>query len=544
MNGCPTWFNFARDVVGFWASHRPDSPALWWVEEHGRAQEKLTFAQVDEQARRACAFFHAAGVRRGDRVLVMLPRVPAWWTGMLGLIRLGAVPIPGTPQLTARDIAYRLVAGEVKAVFTDEAGAQRVGAFEGPRISIGEAPPGWLSFDAGVAKADTNFDPGPTLADDPGICYFTSGTVGEPKIVLHTQASYGLGHRLTGELWLDAGPRDLVWCLSDTGWAKAAWSNLFGPWHTGSCVFVVDSRGSFNPHRVLTLLEQFPVTVWCAPPTALRFIVKQNLASQKLPHLRHCVSAGEPLNPEVIAAWKSATGLTIHEGYGQTETVVLIGQFRRLGATVRPGSMGRPTPGFDVAVVGPDLRPVPDGTEGEVAVRLGTGPGAVRPLGLFREYWNNPAENAARFRGEWYFTGDVARRDELGDYWFVGRADDVIKSSGYRIGPFEVESALLEHPGVLEAAVVGRPDELRGQLVKAYVVLRAGQTPSEKLALELQHHCREVTAPYKYPREIEFVAELPKTVSGKIRRVELRGRGGAAAGHAAPASGDGASRGQ
>ncbi|MCX5659252.1 MAG: AMP-binding protein [Planctomycetota bacterium] len=536
MSGSPTWFNFARDVVGFWATRQPDALALWWVEEHGREERRLTFAQVDEQARRACSFFHAAGIRRGDRVLVMLPRVVAWWTGMLGLIRLGAVPIPATPQLTARDIAYRLKAGAVAAVWTDEAGAQRVEDFGGVRIStgsVGGTPPGWLSFDAGLAAADPGFDPGPTRADDPGIYYFTSGTVGEPKIVAHTQASYGLGHRLTGELWLDGGTNDVIWCLSDTGWAKAAWSNLFGPWHTGSCVFVLDSRGAFQPHRVLTTLENFPITVWCAPPTALRFIVKQDLSRLKVPHLRHCVSAGEPLNPEVISAWKSATGLTIYEGYGQTETVVLIGQFRRLGAVVRPGSMGRPTPGFDVAVVGPDLRPVPDGQEGEVAVRLSAAPGAARPLGLFREYWNNPAENAARFRGEWYFTGDMAHRDEAGDFWFVGRADDVIKSSGYRIGPFEVESALLEHPGVLEAAVVGRPDPMRGQLVKAYVVLRPGHAASEKLVLELQHHCREVTAPYKYPREIEFVAELPKTVSGKIRRVELRGR--AAAGGASHA---------
>lgn len=530
MSNAPTWFNFARDVVGFWARTRPDSPALWWVEEHAREEERLTFAQVDERARRACAFFHAAGLRRGDRVLVMLPRIVSWWTGMLGLIRLGAVPIPGTPQLTARDVAYRVEAAKVAAVWTDEAGAAKTAPGPYLRIASGEAPQGWLSFDAGCAAADPSFDPGPTRADDPGIFYFTSGTTGEPKIVAHTQASYGLGHRLTGDLWLDAAPGDVVWNLSDTGWAKAAWSNLFGPWHMGACVFVLDMRGAFHPQRVLATLEHYPVTVWCAPPTALRLIVRQELASLRLPHLRHCVSAGEPLNPEVLGAWKSATGLTIFEGYGQTESVVLVGQYRRLGAQVVPGSMGQPTPGFDVAVIGPDLMPVPDGQEGELAVRLDKG----RPLGLFSGYWNNPAENAARFRGPWYCTGDVARRDERGAFWFIGRADDVIKSSGYRIGPFEVESALIEHPAVLEAAVVGAPDALRGQLVKAFVVLRPGHEPSEKLVLDLQHHCRTVTAPYKYPREIEFTRELPKTVSGKIRRVELRGGVGATSPKEAP----------
>jgi acetyl-CoA synthetase/medium-chain acyl-CoA synthetase len=338
--------------------------------------------------------------------------------------------------------------------------------------------------------------------------------------VLHTQASYGRGHRLTGELWLDLRPGDVHWNLSDTGWAKAAWSSFYGPWQMGACVFAAAASGKFDPEAALDILAGYPITTWCAPPTALRLIVKQDLARWKFPHLRHCVSAGEPLNPEVISAWKQATGHTIYEGYGQTETVCLVGNFRSRGGEVRPGSMGRPTPGFELAILDADLNAVPDGTEGELAIRVKPN----RPLGLFQEYWQNPEENAARFRGDWYLTGDVARRDEDGYFWFVGRADDVIKSAGYRIGPFEVESALIEHQSVVEAAVVGKPDEVRGQIVKAFIVLAKGCVPCDELKSELQDHCRRLTAPYKYPREIEFVTELPKTISGKIRRVDLRKR--------------------
>jgi acetyl-CoA synthetase/medium-chain acyl-CoA synthetase len=288
----------------------------------------------------------------------------------------------------------------------------------------------------------------------------------------------------------------------------------------GACVFVMDARGRFDPAAALRTLAQYPITTWCAPPTALRLMVREDLSAFRFPHLRHCVSAGEPLNPEVITTWKAATGLTLYEGYGQTETVVLIGNFRSLGHEIRPGSMGKPTPGFEVAVLDPDLRELPPGEEGELAVRVKP----RRPLGLFREYWRNPTENAARFRGDWYLTGDMAICDEQGYYWFVGRADDVIKSAGYRIGPFEVESALIEHPAVVEAAVVGKPDAMRGFIVKAFIVLRKGYPSGEALKVELQKHCKRVTAPYKYPREIEFVADLPKTVSGKIRRVQLRQR--------------------
>jgi acetyl-CoA synthetase/medium-chain acyl-CoA synthetase len=289
----------------------------------------------------------------------------------------------------------------------------------------------------------------------------------------------------------------------------------------GACVFSVDTRTKFNAVAALKTLASYPISTWCAPPTALRLMVREDLSAYRFPKLRHCVSAGEPLNPEVISAWKSATGLTIYEGYGQTETVILIANFRSLNREVRPGSMGQPTPGYELALLDRELNELPAGQEGEIAIRVEPN----RPLGLFREYWRNPEENTARFCGDWYLTGDTARRDADGYYWFVGRADDVIKSAGYRIGPFEVESALIEHPAVVEAAVVGKADAVRCQIVKAYVVLRKGHSPSDSLKSELQEHCKRVTAPYKYPREIEFVTELPKTISGKIRRIDLRERG-------------------
>src|SRR6266516_2623575 len=478
----PDDFNFARDVMERWARERPNACALRWVSDGGRKEQKFSFRQLAERLRRAAGLFHALGIKRGDRVLVILPRVPQWWIAMLGLTKLGAVPIPGTPLLTAKDVRYRIEAADASVIITDAEGTDKVEDFGGVRLLVGVERPGWTDFDAGLGDASPDFDCEPTRSDEPGVIYFTSGTTGPPKMVLHTQASYGLGHRLTGELWLDLKPGDVHWCLTDTGWAKAAWSCLFGPWQMGACVFAVDARGKFDPAAALRTLALYPVTTWCAPPTALRLIVREDLSTHRFPHLRHCVSAGEPLNPEVMAAWKEATGLTIYEGYGQTETVVLIGNFRSRGDEVRPGSMGHLTPGFTVALLDDELKELPAGREGEIAVQ--TRP--QHPLGLFREYWRNPAENAARFQGGWYLTGDRAVRDAEGYYWFVGRADDVIKSAGYRIGPFEVESALIEHPAVLEAAVVGKTDTVRGQVVKAFVVLRRDRAPSEELKCELQ----------------------------------------------------------
>jgi acetyl-CoA synthetase/medium-chain acyl-CoA synthetase len=517
----PTYFNFTTDVVEAHAKGRPDALALWCVQEDENSESKLTFRELAEKARRAADFFNAIGLKRGDRVLVIMRRVPEWWISMLGLIRLGVVPIPATPLLTTHDIQYRVIASEVAAILTDIEGVEKANSITiQHKICAGTDVPGWTNLETGLRDANPAFAAEPTASKDPGLIYFTSGTTGQPKMVLHTQASYGIGHRITGEQWLDLEPDDVHWCITDTGWAKAAWSCLFGPWQMGACVFATDSRSKFEAASALKTLAYYPITTWCAPPTALRAIVREDLSQYRFPRLRHCVSAGEPLNPEVFQAWKSATGLSIYDGYGQTESVVLIANLRSRGDQILPGSMGKPTPGFHISLLDHDLREVPTGEEGEIAVRVKP----ERPIGLFQEYWRNPEENAARFQGGWYLTGDRARRDENGYFWFVGRGDDVIKSSGYRIGPFEVESALIEHPAVLEAAVIGKTDSARGMIVKAFVILRKDFVGSEDLRCELQNHCKRVTAPYKYPREIEFVDELPKTISGKIRRVELRKR--------------------
>lgn len=505
---------------------RPEAQALWCVQASTGREEKFTFRELAVRSRQVANFLRCCGVQRGDRVLLMLPRVSQWWLAMLGLIRLGAVPVPATLLLTGREVAFRLDTARVHAVITNLQGVEKVGGFDGIRILAGRAsdegspdvPAGWFDFDRGIAAASPSFPRERIRADAPGILYFTSATTGEPKMVLHTQSSYGLGHWLTGRYWLDLATSDVHWNISDLGWGKAAWSSLFGPWQMGACVFALDAAGKFDPSLTLDILARFPITTWCAPPTALRLLVRQNLSNWAFPKLRHCVTAGEPLNPEVLSLWRDTTGLTLHEGYGQTETVVLIANARSLEPLVKPGSMGKAIPGFHLALVDENLRELPPGEEGEIAVRVKPS----RPLGLFHEYWRNPEETERKFRGNWYLTGDRATRDGDGYYWFIGRKDDVIKSSGYRIGPFEVESALLEHPSVLDVAVIGAPNTLRGQVVKACVVLREGVNGDDALKSELQTHCKRLIAAYKYPREIEFVTELPKTTSGKTRHVELR----------------------
>jgi acyl-coenzyme A synthetase/AMP-(fatty) acid ligase len=477
-------------------------------------------------------------VAKGDRVFVMLPRIPDWYDVVLGCIKLGAVPMPATTLLTPRDIAYRVNSAEASVVVVDAEDATKVdqvaadcpslatrvflagGGYGGlPDEASGQAGGGWLSWADGLAAAGEGPpEAEPTRSDDPMLLYFTSGTVAYPKMVLHTQASAGIGHQLTARFWQDLKPTDLHWTVSDFGWAKAAWGKLFGQWAVGATIFLWDVRGKPDFDLMLRLLGEHGVTTFCAPPTVYRALVLLDLAGYDWSRLRHCVSAGEPLNPEVIKVWQEATGLTIYDGYGQTETVNLLANFRCL--EVRPGSMGKPTPGFDVVVIDDQARVLGPGQEGHVAVRVRP----ERPVGMFTGYWRDPEATTAAFRGDFYDTGDRAYVDEDGYFWFVGRADDVITSAAYRIGPFEVESALVEHPAVAEAAVVGKPDPLRGQLVKAYVVLAPGHQGSDALVAELQEHCRTVTAPYKYPREIEFTDELPKTISGKIRRVELRER--------------------
>jgi len=517
----PEYFNFARDVIDKWAQD-PAKLAMLWVDDEGNEVRK-TFYEFSVASRRAANVLREQGVKQGDVVVVILPRLIEWWEINLACLRMGAVVSPGTTQLTAKDIKYRLETAEAVCVITDNDVAPRVDEVIGEcptvksRIIVGEPRQGWLNYREAVARASDNFTTANTRSDDNAILYFTSGTTGYPKMTVHTHASYPLGHIITGKYWLDLRPDDLHWNLSDTGWAKAAWSSFFGPWNMGAALFVHHSP-RFSPKKTLELLQKYPITTLCGAPTNYRMMVLEDLSQYKFTTLRHCVGAGEPLNPEVIEVWKKATGLTIRDGYGQTETVLVCGNFPCIEP--RFGSMGKPSPGFDVQVIDEEGNILPPNTEGDVAIRVKP----ERPVGLFKEYWKDPEKTASVHRGDWYLTGDRAYKDEDGYLWFVGRADDVILTSGYRIGPFEVESALLEHPAVAESAVVSSPDEIRGEVVKAFVVLAPGYQPSDELVKELQEHVKKVTAPYKYPRKVEFVESLPKTISGKIRRVELRER--------------------
>jgi acyl-coenzyme A synthetase/AMP-(fatty) acid ligase len=526
----PEFFNFATDVIGKWASD-PSKPAMLWIGQHGE-ERGLSFAHFAEYSGRAANAFSKLGIKKDDRVLVMLPRVPEWWESVLGLMKIGAIPVPCTTLLTPKDIQFRAEAAEASAIITDNEGAAKfdqvrsecptvnVAIVVEPNADMGRE--GWVNYAQVVGEASLEFTGEKTRSDDACLVYFTSGTVGYPKMVLHTQASYPIGHTITGKYWLDLHEDDLLWNLSETGWAKFAWSNLFGPWSQGAAMFIHDARGKYNPIETLEMLNKYPITTLCAPPTAYRMLVldePMKYMKANLPKaLRHCVGAGEPLNPEVIKVWEDETGMAIRDGYGQTETVLLCANFPPI--QVKPGSMGKPSPGFDVEVIDHDGNPLPPNKEGDIAVRVKP----QRPTWMFKEYWRNPDATNACIRGDWYITGDRAYKDEDGYFWFVGRADDVIISAGYRIGPFEVESALKEHPAVAESAVVASPDEMRGEIVKAFVILAPGYTASPELASELQDHVKRVTAPYKYPREIEFVDSLPKTISGKIRRVELRER--------------------
>ncbi|GBF34089.1 acetyl-coenzyme A synthetase [Desulfocucumis palustris] len=517
----PEYFNFARDVLDKWASD-PGKLAMWWIDDYGN-EIKKTFKELCDDSRKVCNMLSAQGVKKGDVVIIILPRLIEWWALNIACLRMGAVVSPGTTQLTAKDLMYRFQASDAVCVITDNALAPKVDEVIAQcptvksRIIVGENRDGWLNYADLFAPAPEQFETVNTRSDDNAILYFTSGTTGYPKMTVHTHASYPIGHKITGTFWLDLGPDDLHWNLSDTGWAKAAWSSFFGPWNMGAAIFVHHSL-RFDTKKTLEILGKYPITTMCGAPTNYRMLVLEDLKAYKYPTLRHCVGAGEPLNPEVIDTWKEATGLTIRDGYGQTETVCLAGSYPCIEP--RFGSMGKPSPGFDIQIIDEDGNILPSDTEGDIAIRVKP----VRPVGLFKEYWKNPEKTAGVYRGDWYLTGDRAYKDKDGYLWFVGRADDVILAAGYRIGPFEVESSLLEHDAVAESAVVSSPDELRGEVVKAFVVLAPGYTPSDELVKELQEYVKRVTAPYKYPRKIEFVESLPKTVSGKIRRIELRER--------------------
>ncbi len=521
----PEYYNFAWDVVDKWAEDRTKL-ALVSVDSEGKNARYHSFWDLKIMSNKFAHILKELGIKRGERLFVMLPRVPEWYFVVLGCMKAGVIFMP-TPTLSMpKDIEYRINQAEAVVAVTSAEYAERVEEVEGKcpslkhKILVGGKRDGWLSFEEMMEKAPRQATPddfgGKTKSSDPLLIYFTSGTESYPKMVLHTH-SYPIGHWVTGYMVQDLRPTDLQWTIADTGWAKTAWGKLFPQWIHGAAVLQWNAKGRFNPKVVLEILQNYGVTVFCAPPTAYRLLILQeDLKKYDFSNLRHSLSAGEPLNPEVIKVWKDATGLEIYDYYGQTETVALLGNCPAF--PIKAGSMGKPTLGHDVRIVDDDGNELPPGEEGHIALRIKP----VRPPGLMKEYWRNPEANEKSFRGDWYFTGDKAYKDEEGYFWFVGRADDVIKSSGYRIGPFEVESALQEHPAVAESAVIGVPDEVRGAIVKAFVILAPGYEPSEELKKELQEHVKRVTAPYKYPREIEFVKELPKTISGKIKRAELR----------------------
>ena len=518
----PEFYNFGFDVVDRWAEDRTKL-ALISVDSSGENAQQHTFWDLKMLSNKFANALLELGIRKGDRVFVMLPRIPQWYVVLVAMMKLGVVPMPATTLCTPRDIEYRINQADAVAAITDLENSPKLEEAAGTCASLkhlimaqGEKR-GWLKYDEQLENASPILQGvEPTRSDDPLLIYFTSGTVGYPKMVLHTQASYGLGHVLTAKYWQDLGPTDLQWTLSDTGWAKAAYGKLFGQWAQGAAIMQHDAKGRFDAQQTLKMVGKYGVTAFCAPPTAYRMMVLEDLPKFQMTNLRHCTSAGEPLNPEVMKKWEDGTGMTIYDGYGQTETVLLVANYQCL--PVRPGSMGKPVPGFEIGIVDDYGSELSDGQEGQIAVKVKP----HRPVGLFQEYWKDTEAMERSFVGDWYLTGDKGYRDQDGYYWFVGRADDVIISAGYRIGPFEVESALIEHPAVAESAVVASPDPVRGEIVKAFVILKPGYVSSDELVISLQDHVKSATAPYKYPRAIDFVTELPKTISGKIRRVELR----------------------
>ena len=520
----PEHYNFGFDVVDKWAEDRTKL-ALISIDRTGKHDRYHTFYDLKVASNQFANVLRKKKVQKGERVLVILQSIPEWYIALIGMFKLGGVPMPGTVLLTAKDIKYRINRAEASMVITDLDHADSVEAIkaECPTLKhlmlVHGKREGWLNFHDLMKDASRELsveDVGKTRSTDPLLIYFTSGTTGHPKMVLHTH-SYPLGHEVTSRFAQALTDRDLHWTVSETGWAKAAWGKLFGQMIVGAAIIQWETPGRFDPDGLLRAMEKYGVTTFCAPPTVYRLLIQQDLSQYDL-RLRHCMSAGEPLNPEVIRVWEKAFHLEIYDFYGQTETVCVLSNYPFM--PIRYGSVGKPTPGHDVRIVDDEGHELGHDEEGNIALYTGD----VRPPGLFKEYWKDETIMKRAFRGDYYFTGDRGYKDKDGYFWFVGRDDDVIKSSGYRIGPFEVESALIEHDAVAECAVVGAPDPkgVRGIVVKAFIVLAKGFKPSDRLTKELQDHVKKVTAPYKYPRIIEYVEELPKTISGKILRRQLR----------------------
>ena len=529
----PETFNFAYDVMDEWAKIGPNKLALLWTSERGE-ELRATYAEFKEQTDQAAAYFLSLGIGRGDKVMLILKRHYQWWVSMMALCKIGAVAIPATYMLTASDIVYRNQRASVKAIIcvNDEYVTTQVKEAmpKSPTVEILVAVNSLAQKDKPVAEGFHDWfaevDKAPAFIrpecvnvnEDTLLMYFTSGTSGEPKMVAHDHL-YALGHLVTGVFWHNLDDSGIHLTVADTGWGKAVWGKLYGQWFAGATVFVYDHE-KFKAEKIMRMMERYHITSFCAPPTIYRFMLQEDFSQYDLSALKYCTTAGEALEPVVYQKFYELTGIKMMEGFGQTETTMTLGTFPWIKP--KPGSMGKPNPQYDIKLLKSDGSPCEEGEKGEICIDTSAG----KPIGLFKGYYRDSELTEKVWHDNLYHTGDLAWRDEDGYFWFVGRADDVIKSSGYRIGPFEVESALMTHPAVVECAVTGVPDEIRGMVVKATVVLAnewKGRA-DDSLVKELQNHVKHVTAPYKYPRIIEFVDALPKTISGKIRRVEIRER--------------------
>ncbi len=527
----PEAFNFGFDVVDEWARVEPEKRALVWCDDRDE-ERTFTFADLSRLSNQAANAFAKLGIGKGDVVMMILRRRWEYWVCAVALCKLGATIIPASLQLTKKDIVYRADSARVKAVVcvNDEyvCGQMEEALPESPsienRIIVAGERDGWRALrraDRGrVRRVRAPHRRGGHPLGRIMLVYFTSGTTGMPKMVQHN-FSYPLGHIVTAKYWQQVEENKLHMSVSDSGWAKFGWGKIYGQWVCGAVIFCYDMEAKFNPRHLLEHLEKYKVTTFCAPPTMFRFMLQEDVTKYDLSSIHHCCIAGEPLNPEVYKKWLDLTGLKLYEGFGQSESSVMLANFQWFEPI--PGSTGKPSPLYDIQLVDADGNLCEDGEEGTIAVMdVKNHP----PTGLFTGYFQNPEMTQEKLGGAYYDTGDVAWRDSNGYYWFVGRNDDVIKCSGYRIGPFEVESALLEHPAVVECAITGAPDPIRGQVVKATIVLARGYEPSDELVRELQNHVKHTTAPYKYPRIVEFVDELPKTIGGKIKRKLIRNNDG------------------
>ncbi|MDD4991657.1 MAG: AMP-binding protein [Paludibacter sp.] len=521
----PENFNFAYDVVDAWAAKEPNKRALLWTNDQGECRE-FTFGEIKKYSDQTASYFQSLGIKKGDIVMAILKRSYEFWFTIIALHKIGAVIIPATHLLTKKDLVYRNNAADIKAIIA--VGEETITTHindsmpESPSvemlISVGPlVPEGWLDFHKGIESA-APFTPIANVNknDDPLIISFTSGTTGNPKMVL-LDCVYPLAHIITAKYWHNLHEESVHLTIADTGWLKAVWGKLYGQWIVGACVFVYDHE-KFTPAAMLEMIQTYRITSLCAPPTIFRFLIREDLTKYDLSSLEYCTIAGEALNPAVYEQFLKLTGIKLKEGYGQSETTLSL--FTAPWVEPKPGSMGLINPHYDVDLLTPEGRTAEVGEQGQIVIRTDKS----YPVGLFKGYYRNAELTNEAWHDNVYYTGDVAWRDEDGYFWFVGRADDVIKSSGYRIGPFEVESALMTHPAVVECAITGVPDEIRGQVVKATIILSKEykDKAGDDLVKEIQEHVKTVTAPYKYPRIIEFVETLPKTISGKIRRTEIR----------------------